>query len=178
MGANILKLFQRFYKWHKLPLEECDAMCKMFRVVEDFKETQTIISNQFPKIVIAGSGMITGGRMLSYLQSYLEKPETTIILAGYQAEGTRGRKLLEGVHELKIYGKYYKVKAHTENMTGLSAHGDQQELLNWMSELKKAPEKLFLIHGEKQAIETFKVKIKDVYGWNAIVPMLYQIVEL
>jgi metallo-beta-lactamase family protein len=178
MGANVLKLFHRFYKWHKLPMDECDAMCKMFWVVEDFKETQTIISNEFPKIVIAGSGMITGGRMLSYLQHYLEKPETTIILAGYQAEGTRGRKLLEGVHELKIYGKYYKVKAHTENITGLSAHGDQQELLNWMSDLKKAPEKLFLVHGEKQAIDTFKVKIKDVYGWDAIVPVLYQIVEV
>lgn len=178
MGANVLKIFQRFYDWHKLPIDECEAMCKMFRVVVDFKETQAIITTQIPKIVIAGSGMITGGRMLSYLQYYLEKPETTIILAGFQAEGTRGRKLLEGIPELKIYGKYYKVKAHTENMTGLSAHGDQQELLNWVSELKKEPEKLFLIHGEKQAIDTFRVKIKDVYGWNALMPNLYEIVEV
>lgn len=178
MGANVLKIFHKYDKWHKLPLEECDAMCNMFKVVEDFKETQAIISTQIPKIVIAGSGMVTGGRMLSYLQYYLEKPETTIILAGYQAEGTRGRQLIEGIHELKIYGKYYKVKAHIENMTGLSAHGDQQELLNWMNELKKAPEKLFLVHGEKQAIDTFRVKIKDVYGWDAIIPMLYQIIEV
>jgi len=178
MGASVLKLFRHFSKWHKLPTDEYEAMCKMFRVVDDFKETQAIISNNFPKVVIAGSGMVTGGRMLSYLQVYLEKPETTIILAGFQAEGTRGRQLMEGAHELKLYGKYYKVRAQIENMTGLSAHGDQQELLNWMSELKKAPEKLFLVHGEKQAINIFRVKIKDVYGWNAVVPTLYQIVEV
>jgi metallo-beta-lactamase family protein len=178
MGDEVLKLFHRHSKWHKLPLDECDAMCNMFKIVKDFKETQSIISSQIPKIVIAGSGMVSGGRILSYLQYYLEKPETTIILAGYQSEGTRGRKLMEGIHELKIYGKYYKVKAHVENITGLSAHGDQQDLLNWMNRLKKAPEKLFLVHGEKQAMDTFRVKVKDVYGWDTIMPVLYQIVEV
>jgi metallo-beta-lactamase family protein len=178
MGANVLKLFHKYTNWHKLKKDECDEMCKIFRIVEDFKETEAIISSEFPKIVIAGSGMIGGGRVLSYLQHYLERSETTIILAGYQAAGTRGRKLLEGAHELKIYGKYYLAKAHIENMTGLSAHGDQRELLNWMSDLKKAPEKLFLVHGEKQATETFSVKIRDVYGWNTTIPQLYQIIEL
>ncbi len=99
----------------------------------------------------------------------------TVLFVGYQGEGTRGRKLLDGAHEIKIYGKYYEVKAHIEMIDGLSAHGDQKDMLNWMSEIKDTPEKVFIIHGERQAADTFKVKIKDTYGWNAIIPKLYEI---
>ncbi len=81
-----------------------------------------------PKIVIAGSGMVTGGRVLTYLQQLIDIPSTTILMAGYQAEGTRGRQLLEGVYELKFFGKYYPVKARVEHIESLSAHADQSEL--------------------------------------------------
>lgn len=178
MGANVLQVFQKYKQWHKLSMEDCADMCNAFRIVKDFKETESIIATPFPKIVIAGSGMVSGGRVLSYLQTYLEKPETTVLLVGYQAEGTRGRKLLQGTHELKIYGKYYAVKAHVEMMNGLSAHGDQQDMLDWMKELKTPPANIFIVHGEKQAADTFKVKIRDVYGWASTIPTLYQIVEI
>lgn len=130
MGANVLDVFHKYSKWHKLPPDACTALCAAFEIVQDFKETLVHIANKSPKIVIAGSGMATGGRVLSYLQEYIDKPETTVLLVGFQAEGTRGRKLLEGVHEIKMYGKYYPVKAHIENVVGLSGHADQQELLN------------------------------------------------
>ena len=130
-----------------------------------------------PKIVIAGSGMMSGGRVLTYLQQYLRKPETTILLAGYQAEGTRGRALLEGATELKIYGKHYPVKAEVVNLEVLSAHADQSELLDWMSEIKKEPKRIFITHGEKDGAEALKEKIKEKYGWNAEIPQLYTIEE-
>jgi metallo-beta-lactamase family protein len=175
MGANVLNVFHKHKDWHKLTLAECTKMCDAFRIVEDFRETWEIIDLKKPKIVIAGSGMITGGRVLTYLQQYIDRPETTVLLAGYQAEGTRGRQLLEGAAELKIYGKYYPVKAAIRNIHSLSAHADQSELIDWLSDIDKAPEKIFIVHGESQAADALRVKIKDTYGWTAQIPELYTI---
>lgn len=177
MGANVLAIFQKYNAWHKLRQEECSAMCNMFQIVQSYKETLEHINNPIPKIVIAGSGMATGGRVLSYLQEYIDKPETTVILVGYQAEGTRGRKLLDGINEIKIYGKYYEVKARIENLEGLSGHADQNELLNWMSKIKNTPEKIFIVHGERQASDTLRVKVKDTFGFECTLPKLYEIFE-
>ncbi|GIV28267.1 MAG: MBL fold hydrolase [Bacteroidia bacterium] len=178
MGADVLSVFRSFPNWHKLNLNECTEMCKMFRIVDDIKETYQIVHTQFPKVVIAGSGMISGGRVLTYLQHYLSKPQHTLLLVGFQAEGTRGRKILDGAHEVKIYGKYYPVRMKVEYINSLSAHADQSELLDWLDQIMLSPEKVYIVHGEKQAAETFLVKLKDVYGWKATVPSLYQIDEI
>jgi len=178
MGSRVLSVFEKHRDWHKLPAAEYRAMCEQFHVVENFRETLRLIETKYPKIIIAGSGMVTGGRVLSYLQNYLENAQHTVLLVGYQGEGTRGRQLLEGTHELKIHGKYYPVKCGVEVLHGLSAHGDQSELLHWMSDIKTAPPHIFVIHGEKQAADTFKLKIKDTFGWEAVVPNLYEIVEV
>ena len=124
-----------------------------------------------------GVGM-SGGRVLTYLQQYLSRSETSVLLAGFQAEGTRGRKLLEGASELKIYGKHYDVKAEVFNLQVLSAHADQSELLDWMSDIKNTPENVFIIHGENQSADTLKLKINDVYGWNSTIPELYSIEDI
>ena len=178
MGANVLNVFRLYQEWHKLSLDECTEMCNSFRIVKDYKETWEVIDNKKSKIIIAGSGMITGGRVLTYLQQYIKKPETTVLLAGYQAEGTRGRKLLEGVAEIKIRGKYYPVNATILNIHSLSAHADQSELLDWLSDIEKTPERTFIVHGEAQAADTLRVKIKDDLGWNCEIPELYSIEEI
>ena len=178
MGANVVEVFHKSLTWHKLSKDDCTAMCEMFQVVKSFKETIKLIATTHPKIIIAGSGMVTGGRVLNYLQEYIGRPETTVLLAGFQAEGTRGRQLQEGTHEIKIYGKYYSVKARIETMSGLSAHADQLGLLNWMSEIKVPPEKIFIVHGESQAADTLRVKIKDTYGWDPVIPKLHSIEEI
>jgi metallo-beta-lactamase family protein len=104
--------------------------------------------------------------------------ETTIIIIGYQAEGTRGRKLLEGYQEIKIYGKIYQVKANILEIESLSAHGDQKDLLNWLSELENKPEKVFLVHGENEALEELGAKIKEKYGFDCMIPQMNQQFEL
>ena len=175
MGANVLHVFHRSAAWHKLPKEDCDKMCDYIQTVSSFRETWEVIDNKSPKIVIAGRRMVTGGRVLTYLTKYLEKPQTRVLLAGYQAEGTRGRQLQEGAHEVKIYGKYYPVKAKIIMLQGLSAHADQRELLNWLSEIKNTPEKVFIIHGEAHPADVLRVKIRDEYGWESEVPELYAI---
>ncbi len=178
MGADVLSIFHDHQEWHKLELEECSRMCNSFRIVKDFRETWEIINDPGPKIVIAGSGMLNGGRILTYLTRYLEKEETSILLAGFQAEGTRGRHLLRGGAELKIYGKYYKAKAEIHSLMALSAHADQDELVAWLSEIKGTPEKVFIVHGESHASDIFRVKLKDRYGWDCTIPELYSIQEI
>lgn len=178
MGANVLELFNRHHEWHKLSAKECRAMSNEVRVVQSYKETWDIIEEDQPKIVIAGSGMVTGGRVLTYLQQYIDRPETTVLLAGYQAEGTRGRQLLEGCREIKFYGKYYPVKARIEELETLSAHADQSELLEWAGSIAKKPERVFIVHGEPQASDMLRLKLKDNLGWKAEIPDLFDIREV
>ncbi len=178
MGISVLEIFSNNRKWHKLTEEEFKGMCKMFSMNTDYQETIETIYNKQPKAVIAASGMITGGRVLSYLEKYIELPETTVIMIGYQAEGTRGRKLLEGASEIKIYGKYYEVKATILNIESLSAHADQKGLLDWLSELENKPKKVFLVHGENQPADELRIKVTEQYGYDCSVPLMGQEIEI
>ena len=175
MGNNVLDVFKRFPKWHKLSDKEYKAMCKHVNIIQSYKETWETIDNPRSKIVIAGSGMVTGGRVLTYLKQLIDEPTTTVLLVGYQAEGTRGRQLLEGAHEIKFYGKYYPVKATVRHVESLSAHADQRDLIGWMDNIKNIPEMVFLVHGEPTAQDSFKIKIQDTYNWNVSIPKLNDI---
>lgn len=178
MGINALNIFSSNQQWHKLSLEECAEMSKMFSLVSDYQETMEVIYDEQPKVVIAASGMLTGGRVLSYLEQYIILPQTTVIIVGYQAEGTRGRKLLEGAKKIKIHGQYYPVKAKILEIQGLSAHGDQNDLLNWLSELENKPTKIFLVHGENEPLDELRIKVHEKYGFDCKVPLIGQEFEL
>ncbi len=178
MGNNVLSVFESFPDWHKLPMNEYYAICNHINIVTSYKETWEVVDNPYPKIVIAGSGMVTGGRVLTYLQQLIDHKNTSIVLVGFQAEGTRGRLLQEGAHEIKLFGKYYPVKAEIYTVESLSAHADQEELIDWMSEIKNIPEKVFLIHGEATAADTLRLKIQDTYRWKTHIPKLYDVIEI
>lgn len=178
MGNNVLSVFQNFSDWHKLPTKDFNAMNNRMNIITSYKQTWETIDDPRPKIVIAGSGMVTGGRVLTYLKQMIDKANTSVLLVGYQAEGTRGRQLLEGAYELKFFGKYYPVKAQIDHIETLSAHADQQGLLDWTSEIKNIPEEVFLIHGEPTAQDALRVKIKDTYGWKVSIPKLFSVKEI
>jgi metallo-beta-lactamase family protein len=178
MGANILDLFHHAQDWHKLKTEECNEMCSHFRLVSSYKETMQLRMDKKPKIVIAGSGMMTGGRILSYLEVRAANENDTLLFVGYQAEGTRGRKLLEGEKEIKIYGRMILFRMQIKKIEGLSAHGDQNDLLYWLSNLKQKPTNIFIVHGETEQAEAFKQKLKDVKHWEAEIPHLNQSIEI
>lgn len=178
MGINVLDTFQNNLKWHKLTPKACKEMDEMFTLVTKFEETIETIYNPKPKVVIAASGMITGGRVLAYLEHYIVKPENTIVLVGYQAEGTRGRRLLEGEKEIKMHGKYYDVNANITSIEGLSAHGDQNDLVNWLKELELPPQQVFLIHGENMALDALRIKLKEQYHFPIMIPTLGQVIEI
>lgn len=178
MGNNVLSVFQNFSDWHKIPMKDFKAMNKRMNIITSYKDTWKTIDNPQPKVVIAGSGMVTGGRVLTYLKQMIDKTNTTVLLVGYQAEGTRGRQMLEGAQEIKFFGKYYPVKAEIHHIESLSAHADQQGLLDWTSNIKNIPEETFLIHGEATAQDALRVKLKDTYGWKVTIPKLYEIKEI
>ncbi len=161
MAANATDILCRYPKWHKLSHDKCTSVCKDVIINRDYHNTKKIIANSNSKIIIAASGMITGGRVLEYLKHYLGDKRNTILLVGYQAEGTRGRALQNGAHEIKMHGKFYPVKAAVAEIPGLSAHADQAELIHWLKQFKHLPEKIFLVHGEPSAQEALRVKIQD-----------------
>jgi len=137
-----------------------------------------LVADRHPKIIIAGSGMATGGRILTYFERYLNDKAATILLVGYQAEGTRGRQLLDGANEIKLRGKFFKVRASIINVEGLSAHADQEELIHWMSSLSKPPKYIFITHGEPASARALQEKIRQVYNWETAIPHLNQVIDL
>ncbi len=173
MGTDVLDLFKQFPKWHKMPLSDLSAMCDHMKLISSYRDTWKTIDDTRPKIVIAGSGMLSGGRILTYLKQKVDLQTTTVLIVGYQAEGTRGRKLLEGATSLRIFGKDHEVKASIIHLESLSAHADQAELMNWLGAVKNIPENTFLIHGEPEAVEGFKSKIEESFGWHVTIPALY-----
>ena len=173
MGNNVLDVFSDFIHWHKLSIEDYRSMCNRMTIIQSYRETWETIDNPRSKIIIAGSGMVTGGRVLTYLQYLIENPSTTVLLIGYQAEGTRGRKLEDGANEIKIYGRYYSVKAQIKRVASLSAHADQSELIEWPDSIVNFPEKVFLLHGETEALNSLKLKLEDEFSWNTEIPELH-----
>lgn len=178
MGANVLDLFRRSKEWHRLSDDECEEVCSYFRVIESYKETMQIREQSDPKIVIAGSGMMTGGRILSYMEVHGPHENDTLLFVGFQAEGTRGWRILNGEKSLKMFGKWVPIRLQVRKIEGLSAHADQNELLSWIAELDQKPSKMFLIHGEKDQLQALKDKLKEVKGWDAGIPALEDRAEL
>jgi len=177
-GASILKLFKNNREWHKLSRQECKEMCSDFHIVKSYKETIKLRDNNIPKIVIAGSGMLTGGRILNYLEKEAEKKKNTLLFVGYQAKGTRGRKLLEGEKELVVYGKTVPFHMQLEETTGLSAHADDEELIHWLEKIKNKPQQVFLVHGEVEAATALKKEIEKRFSWPCKIPELYSKEEI
>lgn len=177
MGKNVLNVFHHYRDWHNLPIDECAQMCQGFHTVQSYKETWEVIDKPGSKIIIAGSGMLNGGRVLTYLKQMISSPENTVLITGYQAEGTRGRLLLEGAKEISFWGKIKDVKAHSVQLEGISAHADQTELINWLNKLNSV-QQIFIIHGEPQAAMALQQKIVETYGWECLIPTLDQKVSL
>jgi len=178
MGNNVLSVFEQFPDWHKLSLSEFQNMNRRMEIITSYRETWETIDDPRSKVVIAGSGMVTGGRVLTYLKQLIDEPTTSILLVGYQAEGTRGRQLLEGAHEIKFYGKYYPVKAEVHHLESLSAHADQSEILDWLNNIRNIPEEVFLIHGEPNSLDALRVKLESTMGWKPKIPKLNEVIEI
>lgn len=159
MAATATDIFLRYPEWTKISKSDIVNMCEDVLINQDFKNTQKIIARKGSKIIIAASGMLTGGRVLEYLKHYIGHRQNTVLIMGFQAVGTRGRALLDQAFEIKIHGRYYDVRAKVVEIEGLSAHADQSELLDWLRYFKRLPARVYLVHGEYAALEALRVKI-------------------
>lgn len=156
---------------------------KQMLSVEDSKKI-----NEFKGscIIVTSSGMLEGGRVLHHLQRLLPDPKNCLIITGYQAVGTRGRKLLEGAESIKMHGWYVPVRAEVTQDREFSAHADRDELLRWVAqvgqgddgEAGKAPHAVFSTHGEPRAAQALGERIKQKLGWNVVVPQFGEVVRL
>ncbi len=139
-------------------------------MVRDVRESKAINRIRGSCIIMAGSGMCTAGRIKHHLVRNISRPESTILIVGYQASGTLGRQLVDRVPVVRILGAKHDVRAHIEEIHGLSAHADQRGLLSWLSHLQSKPRCVFLTHGEAAAADELARQIQSKWGWRAEVP--------
>ncbi len=140
------------------------------REIRSVDESIALNFEQGPMIIISASGMATGGRVLHHLAARLGDERNAVILVGYQAEGTRGRRLLEGEPTIKMLGRYIAVRAQIVNVAGFSVHSDQPETLAWLKTAPRAPEVCYVVHGDPAAARALRDAIARELRWNAVVP--------
>ncbi len=129
-------------------------------------------------MVIAGSGMCTGGRVKHHLAANISRPESTILFVGYQAHGTLGRIILDKPEEVRLFGEMHEVKANIERIHGFSGHADRDELTKWLSGFQAAPKNTFIVHGEAESSKAFGEHIEKTFGWKTTLPEYQQEVIL
>jgi metallo-beta-lactamase family protein len=148
------------------------------KIVQSVQESKAINNIKGSSIIIAGSGMVTGGRIKHHIVNNITRPESTILFVGYQAEGTPGRILLDGAQEIRLLGQIHPVKAHIEQIEGFSAHADRDGLLDWLSDIRVPPRCVFITHGEEKAATSFAKVLNERTGWTVKVPRYKEIVKL
>jgi metallo-beta-lactamase family protein len=123
-----------------------------------------------PCIVVSASGMATGGRVVHHLKHQLPDPRNTVVLTGYQAVGTRGRALADGARDVKIHGRYVRVRAEVVLVDQFSVHADAPELVAWLQHIPRPPRNVYVVHGEAKASSALAERIEEELGWSAVVP--------
>jgi metallo-beta-lactamase family protein len=153
----------------------CAFCTQRFRVVESSQESKQLTQSRMPAIVISSSGMATGGRVLHHLKAALPNPQNTVLLVGFQAEGTRGRHLLNGAPTVKIHGQQVPVHATIDRIESMSAHADSEEIMRWLGGFERPPTRTFLVHGEPRPMDALADSIRQKLGWNVHTPQLGEI---
>lgn len=145
-------------------------MTARLRVVSTIAESRKVQEDDRPSIIISSSGMATGGRVLHHLKRLLPDPRNTVLFAGYQSVGTRGRQLKEGARFTRIHGEDIPVNARIESIDSISAHADSNEILQWLKSFTKAPSLLCLVHGEPIPMDTLKARVESELKWTVKTP--------
>ncbi len=170
MAIDATPLFARFAKEHRLSLQECGQMCHAARLVHTSGDSRDLDMNSAPKLILAGSGMATGGRVVHHLKAFAPDPRSLILLVGFQAGGTRGASLVAGAKAIRIHGQDVPVKAQVAQLPALSAHADAAGLIAWMRQMPSPPKTTFITHGEPAASDALRQRVERDLGWHVVVP--------
>lgn len=178
MAIDATHILLKHRKSLRLTQNECRELNNIATYVNTPEESIELDINRMPKIIISASGMATGGRILYHLRSYAPDYRNTILFTGYQAIGTRGARMVNGEKEIKIHGGMTQVNAEVAILSNTSAHSDCREIIDWLSHYENPPKKTFVTHGEANAANSLKEKIKKQFRWSCIVPRYKQQEEL
>jgi metallo-beta-lactamase family protein len=146
--------------------------------VASTQQSKELTASRASAIVISSSGMATGGRVLHHLEATLPDEKNTTLFVGYQAAGTRGRRLVDGEREIRIHGRDIPVRARIARVDSMSAHADRGEILRWLRTMPSAPARLCLVHGEPAPMAALKGMIGEKLGWAAHMPAHGEALEL
>lgn len=178
MATSATKLLYLHQDEHKVSAHEFEAACAAVTYVRDVEESKALSANPYPKVIISASGMATGGRVLHHIAAFAPDRRNTLLFSGFQAAGTRGRKLLDGASEVKAFGQWIPVNAEVTELPMLSAHADSDELIRWLSGFQHAPQRVFIVHGEPEASEALRERILRELEWQASAPLQGQTFQL
>ena len=177
MAIATTEIYHRHARDHRLDAGEFEAAFAMPTYVREAEASKALDRADEPKILVSASGMAAGGRVVHHLKYFAPGPQHTLLLAGYQAPGTRGAALAGGARQLKIHGQYVAVHAEVVQQGSLSSHADQRELLAWLSAGAR-PRKVYLVHGELAAADALRLQIEEQLGWACEVPMYRDTIAL
>jgi metallo-beta-lactamase family protein len=170
MAIAATELFMRSAGQHRLTDAEVAAMDDGVELVRSVDDSKALTARRGPMVVLTASGMLTGGRVLHHLFQVAPDHRNTIVLAGYQAAGTRGEALANGARTLRVFGEDIPVRARVVQLDSLSAHADADELVAWLRAVPEPPGAVSVVHGEASAADTLRRRIQHELGWSVAVP--------
>jgi metallo-beta-lactamase family protein len=170
MATTATAVYQRHAKLLRIGRKEAEGLCEGVTLVGKATESQKLTRSRWPSVIISASGMATGGRVLHHLKAMLPNPRHHIVFPGFQVAGSRGAHLVGGAREVKIHGEYVAVKAEISHLEGFSGHADADGLMAWLGGFRSPPRHCFVVHGEPDAADTLRLRIKDELGWSVSVP--------
>lgn len=184
MAISAIPLFARHREDHDLEMaslidaSRCPFEGPGVRLVQSREESKAINEERGPGIIIAGSGMVNGGRIRHHLLNRIGDPRNTLLFVGYQGEGTPGRAILDGARTFRAFGWEVPIALRVERIDALSAHADRGEIMRWLADFEDAPRRTFLVHGEDDARQALQAKITAEKGWSVYSPSLHETVPL
>ncbi len=178
MAVDVTQIYHKYQNEHRLTPAQCDAMCHAAHFVNSVEESKQLNMRSGPMIILAASGMATGGRVVHHLKAFAPDPRNTILFVGFQAAGTRGATILNGAESVKIHGEYVPVRAEVQTLSNLSAHTDYAETMGWLGGFEKPPKQTFITHGEPTAADALRRRIEETMRWRCLVPDYLQSVHL
>ncbi|GAB2467983.1 MBL fold metallo-hydrolase [Hymenobacter qilianensis] len=173
MGIRVTSLFQHHAGAHRLG-ENNPFYFENLTFVSEQQQSKALNQLMGSAIIISSSGMLTGGRIIHHLYHRLPRPQDTLLLVGYQAEGTRGRDLQDGAPQIKMFGQWVPVHCHVAELDGFSAHADRSELLRWLRNFKKPPKRTFVVHGEPAAANSLAESMRHDLKWSSVIVPEYR----
>jgi metallo-beta-lactamase family protein len=166
MAIEATALYRRHRKLLRIKPSEVERLTDGVRLVATGEESMRLARQRMPSVIISASGMATGGRVLHHLKRMAPDPRHHVVFPGFQVPGSRGARLVAGEPEVKIHGEYVAVRASISHLEGFSAHADADELMRWMSTIRRPPRETLVVHGDPAASDALRLRIQRELGWR------------